>query len=224
MILTYLCAKIVVIIDLNVNYILFIQQTEGPIYKMKKILSILLILTTLLTLASCTRETGEAPVGMKNAAGKANDFYLYVPEDWIVNTSDTDLMASARASENDSSNITMIGYADVEKQYENIESYWEYYVKEIESRVFDKVKDSETGEEKSSFTLISESETFMDENPAKKYEYSGKVAGIDLQYMQIIAKKDNVFYIFTYTSTPELYKFHIEKDTINTILKFFEFK
>lgn len=190
---------------------------------MKKILSILIILAILLTFASCSREEGEAPVGMKNAAGEANDFYLYVPDDWIVNTSDSDLMASARVSENDSSNITMIGYADAENQYKTIESYWEYYSKELESRVFDKVKDSETGEEKSSFTLTNAGEnTLVNEKAAKKYEYSGKVAGIDLCYMQIIIKKDNVFYIFTYTSTPDLYSRH---DTeIETILKFFEFK
>ena len=190
---------------------------------MKKILSIFIILATLLTLASCSRETGEAPIGMKNAAGKANDFYLYVPDDWIVNTSDTDLMASARASENDSSNITMIGYADVDNQYASIESYWEYYVEELENRVFDKVKDSETGEEKSSFTLTNEGENVLvNEKAAKKYEYRGKVSGIDLCYMQIIIKKDNVFYIFTYTSTPELYTMHEEE--VNTIIKFFEFK
>ena len=191
---------------------------------MKRILCFALVLVTLFAFVACSREEGEAPVGMKNAAGKANDFYLYVPKDWIVNTTDRDLMASARVSENDSSNITMIGYADTDGEYKDAQNYWEYYSKELENRVFDKVKDSETGEEKSSFTLISESETFMDENPAKKYEYSGKVAGIDLRYMQIITKKDNVFYIFTYTSTPDLYEFHIEKDTINTILKFFEFK
>ena len=95
--------------------------------------------------------------------------------------------------------------------------------KELENRVFDKVKDSETGEEKSSFTLTNAGENILvNEKAAKKYEYSGKVAGIDLRYMQIIIKKDNVFYIFTYTSTPDLYSRH---DTeIETILKFFEFK
>lgn len=190
---------------------------------MKKILCLVLILVTLFAFASCSREEGEAPVGMKNAAGKANDFYLYVPDDWIVNTSDTDLMASARVSENDSSNVTMIGYADAENQYETIESYWEYYSKELENRVFDKVKDEETDEEKSSFTLTNEGEnTLVDEKAAKKYEYSGKVAGLDLCYMQIIIKKDNVFYIFTYTSTPELYSMHSAE--IEAILKFFEFK
>jgi hypothetical protein len=117
----------------------------------------------------------------------------------------------------------MIGYADVENQYKTIESYWEYYVEELENRVFDKVKDSETGEEKSSFTLINEGENILvNEKAAKKYEYRGKVSGIDLCYMQIIIKKDNVFYIFTYTSTPELYTMHEEE--INTIIKFFEFK
>ena len=40
--------------------------------------------------------------------------------------------------------------------------------------------------------------------------------------MQIIIKRDNVFYIFTYTSTPELYSKH---DTeLEMILNFIEFK
>ena len=190
---------------------------------MKKILCLILILVSIFTLAACSREEGEAPVGMKNAAGKANDFYLYVPDEWIVNTSDTDLMASARVSENDSSNVTMIGYADSENEYNDIDSYWNYYSSELENRIFDKIKDSETGEEKSSFTLTNDGENILvNEKAAKKYEYTGKVAGLDLSYMQIIIKRDNVFYIFTYTSTPELYSKH---DTeLEMILNFIEFK
>lgn len=191
---------------------------------MKRSLCLIFVAISLFTvLASCSRDAGEAPVGMKNAAGKANDFYLYVPEDWIVNTSDNDLMASARVSENDSSNITMIGYADSEDEYETIESYWEYYSKELESRVFDRVTDSETGEEKSSFTLTNRGQDILvNKKAAKKYEYSGKVAGIDLSYMQVIIKRENVFYIFTYTSTPDLYSKHDKE--IEKILNFFEFK
>ena len=140
---------------------------------MKKILCFALILVTVLSFTACSREAGEAPVGMKNAAGKANDFYLYVPEDWIVNTTDRDLMASARVSENDSSNVTMIGYSDSENEYDSIDSYWEYYSKELENRVFDRATDSETGEEKSSFTLTNEGENILvNEKAAKKYEYN----------------------------------------------------
>ncbi len=201
---------------------------------MKRYLSLTLALIFLLMTAvlssSCARDSGDTPVGMKNASGKANDFYLYVPDEWIINTSDTDLMASARVSENDPSNITMIGYEDAGNEYSSIDSYWEYYQNELSSRIFDKVKDEESGEEKTTFKMAEteNGETQAPEkiliagNEAQKYEYSGTVAGMELSYMQIIVKKANIFYIITYTSTPELYERHSSE--IDTILKFVEFK
>ncbi len=190
---------------------------------MKRILCLTLALVSIFMLAACSRDKGEAPVGMKNAASDVADFYLYVPDDWTVNTGKNDLMASATVSDSDSSNITMIGFADGAEEYDSIDSFWNYYKDEFENRIFDKVTDEESSEIKSSFTLTNEGEEILiNTNAAKKYEYSGKIAGSEFSYMQVIIMKNNVFYIFTFTSTPDLYSKH--KDTVNKLLDYIEFK
>lgn len=191
---------------------------------MKRILCLALALVSLFTLVACSREKGEAPVGMKNAASETADFYLYVPDDWTVNTGKNDLMASARASDSDPSNVTMIGFEDGQGDYEEIDEFWDYYKGEFESRIFDKVTDGESGKSKSSFKLTNNGEDILvDGKAAKKYEYSGKVAGSDFSYMQIIIKDNNIFYIFTFTSTPDLYKEHKE-NYLKKIKDYIEFK
>lgn len=190
---------------------------------MKKIICLTLALLAVFTFSACSREKGEAPTGMKNASSEVCDFYLYVPKDWIVNTNKNDLMAAARVSDSDSSNVTMIGFSDAEKEYDSIDSFWDYYKGEFTDRIFDKVKDEESGKTKSSFKLTNKGEEILVAGKAaKKYEYTGIVAGSEFSYMQIIIKNDNVFYIFTYTSTPDLYSKHTS--TIDTILKNVEFK
>ena len=191
---------------------------------MKRIISIVLALISIFAFASCNREEGEAPMGMKNASGESADFYLYVPDDWTVNTDKNDLMASARASESDPSNITMIGFEDGQGEYETIDGFWTYYKGEFENRIFDKITDAESGESKTSFTLKTDGDEILIDgnNAAKKYEYSGKIAGSDFSYMQIIIKRGSVFYIFTYTSTPDLYEAH--EGELDLIVKYIEFK
>ncbi len=195
---------------------------NGRTTQMKRIICLALVLISIFTLTACSREKGKAPAGSKNAASNIADFYLYVPKDWTVNTRENDLMASARVSDSDSSNITMVGFADGGNEYDSIDSYWDYNKSGIE-RMFDTVTDEESGETKSSFTLITDGEEIIiDKNGAKKYEYSGTLEGVDFSYMQVIIKKENVFYTLTFTSTPELYAKH--KDTVNAIIDYIEFK
>ncbi len=191
---------------------------------MKRILCLALILISIFAIAACSRQEGEAPLGMKNASSKTADFYLYVPDDWTVNTDENDLMASARASESDPSNITMIGFEDGRSKYDSIDSFWAYYKGEFETRIFDKIIDSENGESKTSFNLTNDGEDIIigKNYAAKKYEYSGKVAGSDFSYMQVIIKRDSIFYIFTYTSTPDLYSVH--KEEVGFMIDYMEFK
>ena len=130
-------------------------------------------------------------------------------------------MASARASESDPSNITMIGFEDGSREYADIDAFWAYYKNELATRIFDFA--GEGDERATTFNLTLEGEGLMlDDIPAKKYEYSGKVAGGDFSYMMVIAKSDSVFYIFTYTSTPSLYENH--KDDVDALIKYIEFK
>ena len=159
---------------------------------MKRILSFALILISILTLVSCSREEGEAPFGMINA------------------TSDV-------ASESDPSNVTLVGFEDGSQEYPDVDAFWAYYKKEFETRIFDFEENATT------FTLTLDGEaTMIDGVAAKKYEYNGKVGGIEFYYQMVLAKVDSVFYIFTYTSTPVLYEKH--KNDVKVMLDYIDFK
>ena len=185
---------------------------------MKRILSFTLILISILTLVSCSREEGEAPLGMKIASDDAAEFYLYVPKEWEVTTEKNSLMASARASESDPSNVTMIGFEDGGNEYETIDEFWAYYASEFETRIFDL---DENGATTFKLTLGGESTT-IDGIAAKRYEYSGSVAGSEFKYAMVIAKSGPVFYIFTYTSKTEFYDNNLSD--IDKVLNYIEFK
>lgn len=184
---------------------------------MKRILSFALILISILTLVSCSREEGEAPFGMIKASSEVSEFYLYVPKDWAVTTENDSLMASARASESDPSNVTLVGFEDGSQEYPDVDAFWAYYKKEFETRIFDFEENATT------FTLTLDGEaTMIDGVAAKKYEYNGKVGGIEFYYQMVLAKVDSVFYIFTYTSTPVLYEKH--KNDVKVMLDYIDFK
>ncbi|MBE6619062.1 MAG: hypothetical protein E7626_04690 [Ruminococcaceae bacterium] len=184
---------------------------------MKKIISLILIVITALTLFSCSREEGEAPYGMKVASSELSEYYLYVPKDWEVTTEEDSLMASARASESDPSNVTMIGFEDGSDEYETIDDFWAYCKNEYSTRIFDFADGTTT------FTLTNEGEaTTVGGLAAKKYEYRGKIADSDFCYTTVLIKRDSIFYIFTYTSTPSLYDKHLED--VGFMLSYVEFK
>lgn len=171
----------------------------------------------MLTLVSCSREEGEAPFGMIKASSDVSEFYLYVPNDWQVTTEENSLMASARASESDPSNVTMIGFEDGSKAYDSIDAFWAYYKNEFETRIFDFEENAST------FSLTVEGEaTLIDGIAAKKYEYKGKVGGSEFYYTMVLAKIDSVFYIFTYTSTATLYDKH--QNDVEVMLDYIDFK
>ena len=81
---------------------------------MKKIVSLILLFTMLLSLASltaCGNDTPtNAPDGMKLASDpEIVDYFLYVPEDWVV-TSQTG-MTMAQTSLNDDSNVIVTHFS-----------------------------------------------------------------------------------------------------------------
>lgn len=190
---------------------------------MKRILSFALIIVSLFSITSCSREKGEVPIGMKLASSDTAEFYMYVPKDWEVTTEKDSLLASARASESDPSNITMIGFADGSDEYKTIDDFWEFYKGDFETRIFDFEAPEGGAEKVTTFKLTNEGESLLVDNvAAKKYEYNGKIAGSEFYCKLVLIKIDSVFYIFTYTSTPALYSKH-EKD-VETILDYIEFK
>ena len=157
------------------------------------------------SLFSCSaKDNGDAPAGMKLASNsEVAEYYLYVPESYIVDI--TEGLTAVRVSEADSSSVTVSAFTNssISKTESILLDYWDSY-EEALSSLFDKTEDG-----KSTYTLEKEAEALTlargesGNVSALKYVYSGKIAGNDLKYMQVIAYHDDYFYVMTFTSTPE---------------------
>gem|GEM_PF-396857 len=164
------------------------------------------------SMAACAESDPDAPNGYKRASNDTVDYYLYVPESWVIDTVEGSQLTSARVSEIDSSNISMMAFTDSDMEYATIEDYWEYYKASVQN-VFD-VTVNEYGESSTSFELINaatseeeqDGDTYvMGGAAARKYVYTATLGGVELKYMQMIALREHTFYILTYTAHASSY-------------------
>jgi len=91
-----------------------------------------------------------------------------------------------------------------------VEEYWAYYEGQFKATFSD-------------LTYSVEGENVMLAGmKAKKYVYTATVTGQTYQFMQVVALKTGTVYIFTYTSTEEVFDSHMEK--VNAILGYIALK
>ena len=91
-----------------------------------------------------------------------------------------------------------------------VEEYWAYYEGQFKATFSD-------------LTYSVEGENVMLAGmKAKKYVYTATVTGQTYQFMQVVALKTGTVYIFTYTSTKEVFDSHMEK--VNAILGYIALK
>ena len=184
-----------------------------------KVLTLTVCLILLVTaLSGCSKQDPNAPSGYKTASNETVDYYLYVPQDWVVDTVDGSQLTAARVSEYDQSNISMMAYVDDGGEFSSVDEYFESY-KSTLSSVFDKTA-GENGGEKSSFELVSDESCLMGGAAANKYVYTATLGGVELKYMQVIALRGHTFYIFTYTAYAGSY----DEDPVNGIIDNIVFK
>ena len=170
---------------------------------MKKLILIVLALVMTLSLFACGKEE-EAPEGMRDVAPDSEKYNFYVPKDWRTNPGD---IVGAYYSMTDRSNISVMAYGG---EFESSEEYWNDFKLSAEN-TFEK------------FEVITENEAkVLDERNAVRYVYKMKLNGKEYQCMQTVAAFSNIFYVITYTSTPEYYESHLED--IENILTCFDFK
>ena len=201
----------------------------------KKLLatSLALLLTLpMFTLTACGKSDPNAPDGYVTASNDKMTFSLFVPKKWVVDTAEDSMMVTARVSDQERTNISMVAYQNDSDKYqvktdENgkktspIPEYWADYEKSIQA-IFDL---DENG--KSTYQLnkdISGKKMEVGKlstgKPATAYSYSytGTVGGVELQYLQVIIYRNDTFYTFTYTSTPDRYENFMED--VNGILDY----
>ena len=176
---------------------------------MKKICLILLTIMLVFTVVSCKKNESDTPDGMFLVENDAAYYDLYLPEGWIVDRNDG--MISAHVSSTDiGSNISVTSIA-VPSGYDN---YREYIDKAFTEQYKSTFPDMQIIEEFAETTIGGKS--------ALKTVFTATVGGTEYQFEQVVATGKNLeVFVFTYTSTPELFDTHkADVDKILNELKF----
>ncbi|MBR4256293.1 MAG: hypothetical protein IKQ18_03940, partial [Clostridia bacterium] len=157
----------------------------------KKIISVLLLLSAaFILLCSCTQTKTDVPSGMKLASVDAADYYMYVPNEWII--ADQDGVTSAYVSIADKSNVTCARYRITNEAVFDIpadrdenkadgviyaENYWRGYTSELETHL-------------PGYRLISgPTATLLNGSPAVRVRYISSVSGTDYNFDMVICVK-----------------------------------
>ena len=188
---------------------------------MKKTVALLLtIIIALTALAGCS-DTSDVPSGMQTVRGSdALGYYLYVPDGWTVaNQGD---VAAAYVSTVDTTSVTLV---EAEMPEGTIAEYFEAAKSDF---TFEITVTKENADYK--LGNATEAKQFIYEYKYQTVDQTGKKDYYDFRTMQIFAKFDGRFYIFTFTSQlaerhgsgQSYYDFHLENSlkTITDNIKF----
>ena len=146
----------------------------------------------------------EAPRGMQNAAPQGAAYYLFVPEDWLVDRRDGITVVSV--SSYATASITLADFSSDKTPAE----YWDASREETEAR-FTEITMKEDGKNAA-----------MGGVAALRYAFSGKYHdGNVYSFLQCIAKKDGRLYVLTYTASEAEYDTYLSG--ANTIIENFRF-
>lgn len=160
--------------------------------KIKIFALIVLCITVFSTFASCAKS--DAPEGYQLVACEGDKFRLYVPTQWTSNTSNGVTGAFYSTGQNISVSVHVADdAADM-----SVEEYWAKCRAEYEKSMKD-------------FSFVSESNSKLDQQPARKYVYTAsvKVSGDDAvkyQFMQVMAKYKGEMYILLFTCPQDKYE------------------
>ena len=157
---------------------------------MKKFLAALLAALTIFSFAACTSESLKNAENTEIYRENVVDFSLFVPKDWIVDT--TTFVVSAH-SPNEEANVTMT------------EASLTGGLQEIPT-IFENTKNDLT--KLYTFKTLKEAYTRkMGGVDAAVYQFSltDKQTGVSLSYLQCLCIKDGTLYTFTYYASPKNY-------------------
>lgn len=177
---------------------------------MKKTLCIVFCIVTLLSLTACQNEI---PKNMQACASENEAFNFYVPKTWALNTSSG--TASALFSATDRSNVSMTCMI-AEPGFETLEDYTK--------KAFDSYREILPGFD-GIVALPGEdgnNGSALGGEPAAYMTYTATLDGVNYKYMQLVCKHNEMFYVFTYTSTVEKFDSHAEE--LDLMLQYISFK
>lgn len=158
-------------------------------------------------LASCSGNSGEAPMGYVEISDEALNYHFYIPNNWTADISTG--MTSAYFDGRDPSNVSITAFELDDTSINSVDAYWELNEADLKLILPD-------------MEYVDTDDCTLGGTPAKQYVYTAKLSDTEYKFMQIVAIKSNEVYIFTYTATAEKYDSHIE-DVISMV-DYFEFK
>jgi hypothetical protein len=172
---------------------------------MKRLVSALLVLIFCLGFAGCTVKP-EAPEGYKLISGDDAAYRFYVPTAWNENTGTS--QNSAYYSTEDRSIVVVTIYTPDAGQA-STEDFWKY-VENLYTLTY------------TNYSFIGEAATIFGGLDAKSYTFTANIGGTSYKVMQVIVRRGNYYYMFTYTAEPEKFDLHI--DEVNGMIGVFEFR
>lgn len=183
--------------------------------KMKKLLSIFLLISLSLTIVSCGKDDDGIPEGMQLVRGGDDvGYYMYAPEEWTVSNQGN--ISAAYASAVDSSSITY-----TETDMPNV-SVAEYFAQSSQNYTPDM-----------SFKLLTSDSgiatTFGNADNATKFEFEFKHSERSFRSLQILTEYKGRFGIFTFTSPKEhmsskdVVQYDYYKEKIDKVISSFKY-
>ena len=147
----------------------------------------------------------EAPDGMKLVSTEERPYRFFVPEEWYIDYRSA--LSAAYFSEDDKSNVSLQGHMlGIDNM--SIEDYW----KQNEQKYINLYGEN--------YKLLETDNTVkMGGNSSAKYIFTVTSGKNTYKVMQTVCVKGAMAYVFTYTSTPELFDSHI--DDVNKMLDAF---
>jgi len=165
---------------------------------LKRITTLFLAFVLFLSLVSCNKDEIETPKGMQLAQSDFVDYYLFVPEEWVVDATSGYISAYHPQDKSNISLLTMTGT----KAYSSIDEYVEEYCAELASTF-------------TNYEYI-ESESLIGGvnfggKDAARIVYKITVGENVYKYMQVVTASGYYVYTMTYSALEENYETHIEE-------------
>lgn len=192
--------------------------------------AIFLCLCAWLALPSCSEKESDIPEGMKSATCAGENFRLYVPSGWNVNTAYG--ISGAYFSALEQSSVSVVGYKITEsmefdmKLSEKVDSErpstrLQWYFEEQVYTALVRVADG------GAVTAHTEdfADTTLDGVNAKRYHHTAEVDEVELHFLHVVAERANCFYVFSFTATERYYEqlYTASDSDVKKILKEFKF-
>ncbi len=175
---------------------------------MKKIIFALILISLVISVASCSGNNVDIPEGMQIVSPDDVSYNFFVPGGWIP--TENNGIFGAYYSNTDKSNMTISTLYPTD-QIMSINDYWTT-LEESYKQTFKNFSLIESPENNKSNMIFGERASF-------KYVFSADIDGESYKIMQILTVDGSLFYTFTYTSKADIYESHLS-DVEKTLAEF----